>query len=108
MQRIADTLSKNARVMKSRVTKYAVTGVLIAIAALLIATALSAFMLTGELSLESFLHAQQTNKTLWILDAMPFIFAFWGQYVSSAIAFETSAMVIDQTQDLTYTYRKTL
>jgi len=100
MQRIADTLSKNARVMKSRVTKYAVTGVLIAVAALVIATAISAFMLTGEVTIESFFHAQQVNKTLWVLDAMPFIFAFWGQYVSSAIAFETSAMVMDQTQDL--------
>ena len=100
MQRIADTLSKNARVMKSRVTRYAVTGVLIATVALLIATALSAFMINGQISLESLMQAQMTNKTLWVLDTMPFIFAFWGQYVSSAIAFETSAMVIDQTQDL--------
>jgi len=86
--------------MRSRVTKYAITGVAIAIVALLIATALSAFMITGDISLESLMMAQKTNKTLWVLDAMPFIFAFWGQYVSSAIAFETSAMVIDQTQDL--------
>lgn len=38
--------------------------------------------------------------TLWVLDAMPFIFAFWGQYVSSIIAYEAGAMVIDQTQEL--------
>lgn len=37
---------------------------------------------------------------LWFLDAMPFIFAFWGQYVSSLISHEAGAMVIDQTSEL--------
>ena len=31
---------------------------------------------------------------------MPFIFALWGQYVSSMIAYKASAMVIDQTSEL--------
>jgi len=41
---------------------------------------------------------------LWILDSMPFIFPLWGQYVSSILSYEASAMVLDQTHELrTYT-----
>ena len=45
-------------------------------------------------------NAQRENASLWLLDTMPFVFAFWGQYVSSMMAFEASAMVFDQTSDL--------
>jgi diguanylate cyclase (GGDEF)-like protein len=86
--------------MKTRVTKYAVYGVVIAFIAIITATLLNASMQHGEISLSTVIRAQQTNFTLWILDAMPFIFAFWGQYVSSIMAYEASALVMDQTNDL--------
>jgi diguanylate cyclase (GGDEF)-like protein len=37
---------------------------------------------------------------LWLLDGMPFFFAMWGQYVGSVIAYEASALVVDQTSEL--------
>ncbi|MBV5328839.1 MAG: bifunctional diguanylate cyclase/phosphodiesterase [Chlorobium sp.] len=86
--------------MKTRVTKHAVYGVIIAIFAIIAATLLNASIHYGEISLSTVMKAQQTNVTLWILDAMPFIFAFWGQYVSSIMAYEASALVMDQTNDL--------
>ena len=100
MDKLSQTLKKNVKIMKSRVTKYAVYGVVIALAALILATLLSSYFQYGGISLESIVQAQKKNMTLWFLDAMPFIFAFWGQYTSSIMAYEASTMVIDQTADL--------
>jgi diguanylate cyclase (GGDEF)-like protein len=100
MDKLSQTLKKNVKVMKSRVTKYAVYGVAIALAAIIVATLLSSHLLYGSVSLENIVEAQKNNMALWFLDAMPFIFAFWGQYTSSIMAYEASAMVIDQTADL--------
>ncbi|MCK5193780.1 MAG: GGDEF domain-containing protein, partial [Desulfobulbaceae bacterium] len=97
---MGQTLTKNVKLMKSSVTKYAVIGVLIAVFAIIIATLTTCYLDTGKLSLGGIMEAQKSNMTLWVLDAMPFIFAFWGQYVSSIIAYEASAMVIDQTHEL--------
>ena len=86
--------------MKSRVTKYSVIGAVIAFAAIILATLLSSYFQYGDISFINLLESQKTNVTLWFLDTMPFIFAFWGQYTSSIMAYEASAMVIDQTADL--------
>ena len=72
----------------------------IAIGAIITASSLVSFINTGAVSLQGIAAAQSSNVALWALDLMPFIFAFWGQYVSSVIAYEAGAMVIDQTQDL--------
>ncbi len=95
-----ESFKSNARIMKARVTRHAVYGVLIAIIAIVIATLLSAHLQYGVISPDTILKAQKNNATLWFLDAMPFIFAFWGQYVSSIMAYEASSMVIDQTYEL--------
>ncbi|MBW1750018.1 MAG: EAL domain-containing protein [Deltaproteobacteria bacterium] len=100
MDIMGQTLQHNVTLMKSRVTKYAVYGVLIAGIAVIIATLATSFMNTGAVSLEGIFQAQKSNMTLWVLDVMPFIFAFWGQYVSSKIVYEASSMVVDQTQEL--------
>lgn len=100
MDIMGQTLQYNVKLMKSRVTKYAVFGVLIAGIAVIVATLATSFMNTGAVSLEGIFQAQKSNMTLWVLDVMPFIFAFWGQYVSSKIVYEASSMVVDQTQEL--------
>jgi len=100
MDIMGQTLQYNVKLMKSRVTKYAVFGVLIAGTAVIVATLATSFMNTGAVSLEGIFQAQKSNMTLWVLDVMPFIFAFWGQYVSSRIVYEASSMVVDQTQEL--------
>jgi diguanylate cyclase (GGDEF)-like protein len=100
MDIMGQTLQYNVQLMKSRVTKYAVYGVLIAGAAVIVATLATSCVNTGGVSLEGIFQAQKSNMTLWVLDGMPFIFAFWGQYVSSKIVYEASSMVIEQTQEL--------
>ncbi|MFN7086642.1 MAG: putative bifunctional diguanylate cyclase/phosphodiesterase [Burkholderiales bacterium] len=73
---------------------------MIALGAIVTATLILGHLEYGEISVESVFAVQQKNVSLWVLDAMPFAFAWWGQYVSSLMAFEASAMVIDQTSEM--------
>ena len=100
MARTSQTFSSNVNLLKSKASKHAVFGMLIALAAIGIATLGVAYMNGREINFEAVLRAQKENPTLWVLDALPFVFALWGQYVSSLMAYEASAMVIDQTNDL--------
>lgn len=94
------TISSNASILKAKASKHSIIGVVIAIVAIIIATILSGYIDNGEIGPAAFLNAQRENMVLWFLDAMPFVFAFWGQYVSSMISYEASAMVLDQTNEL--------
>ncbi|MEN8189846.1 MAG: EAL domain-containing protein [Thermodesulfobacteriota bacterium] len=96
----SQTFSRNVDLMRSRASRYAIYGVSIALAAILIATLLSDFVNHGSVSVLGMYHAQKENYVLWVLDALPFIFAFWGQYVSALIAHEASTMVSEQTEEL--------
>lgn len=95
-----DFLHNNVKVLKSRVSRTAYQGVAVATAALIIATLAACFFATGEISLDGIMHVQKTNFALWVMDAVPFIFGFWGQYSSTILAYEASALVIDQTKEL--------
>lgn len=96
----AQTLHSTTSLLKSRASKYAIYGVLIAGTCIIIATLMVAYLGKNTISLDSIIFAQKTNFALWVLDCMPFIFAFWGQYVSSIIAFQAGAIIVDQTADL--------
>ncbi len=100
MDKLGKALLTNVSLMKSRVTRHAVYGVCIAFSAIVLATLLSAQYQHGGINFATIVAAQKGNFTLWILDGMPFIFAFWGQYVSSSMALQASTMVLDQTNDL--------
>ena len=100
MAQMSQILTGNATLLKHKASRHSIIGVLIAIVAIVTATAISAYFETGTIGLDGVLGVQRKNISLWILDAMPFVFAMWGQYVSSLMAFEASAMVIDQTSEL--------
>ena len=70
------------------------------IVSLIIATILVCFYQTGGVSLDGIIEAQRNNFALWILDGIPLIFAVWGQYSGSIIAYQASALIFDQTQEL--------
>jgi diguanylate cyclase (GGDEF)-like protein len=97
---LSKTLKQNVKIMSSRVTKYAIYGAVIAGVAVILATILSCYFQYGDVSFENIIATQKNNFTLWILDAMPFVFAFWGQYTSTMMAYEASTLIMDQTQDL--------
>ncbi|MGH8284091.1 MAG: putative bifunctional diguanylate cyclase/phosphodiesterase [Gammaproteobacteria bacterium] len=101
MAAVSQVLSENARLLKSKASRRSIFGVLIAVVTVVIATLLSAYFSNGNsLSLDAVINTQKTNPVLWVLDLLPFFFAFWGQYTSSLMAFEAGAMVLDQTNDL--------
>lgn len=93
-------LSDNVRVLKSQVSKTALQGVIIAVISIVIATILVSYYNFGTISPGGIIKAQTENYMLWVLDAIPFIFAFWGQYSSSIIAYQAGAMIFDQTEEL--------
>lgn len=94
------TLTGNVRLLKAKASRHAIYGVLIAMGAIVLATLLVAQHVYGGLGLEQIVAAQVNSPVLWVLDTLPFVFAFWGQYVSTMIAYQAGAMVMDQTSEL--------
>ncbi len=95
-----NTFSDNVRVLKSEVSKTAYQGVAVAIASIVIATLAVCFYQNGGISIDGIINAQKNNFALWILDIVPFVFGVWGQYSGSIIAYQASALIFDQTQEL--------
>jgi diguanylate cyclase (GGDEF)-like protein len=100
MTRTSQTLSSNVNLLKAKASRPAIIGTIISCTAVVTATLLSSYVLYGEISLDGLLYVQQNNILLWFLDGTPFLFAFWGQYVSSVMAHEAGAMIMAQTEDL--------
>lgn len=100
MQNNLGLLETNVSVLRARASKRAYQGMFVALVAVLVATAITDYMATGSVSLAGLLQAQRENVALWLLDVMPFVFAFWGQYFSVVIAHEAGALVMDQTATL--------
>ena len=61
--------------MRSRASKYALYGTLIAVASVIIGTLLVAYVSAGFVNIDSITSAQRGNIALWVLDCMPFVFA---------------------------------
>lgn len=89
-----------ARLFKARANVYAVWGVVIAGCAMLVATLLISLLQYGGLSVEGFIRAQSGNPAIWLLDAMPFLFAIWGQYTGAMLSYRAGALLLDETQTL--------
>jgi hypothetical protein len=89
-----------ALLLESRARKYARYGVIIGSTAVVIATALASYHETGAITPAGLIEAEKTNPVLWVVDVMPFLFAFWGQYVGYAMVYEASSIIVDHTRDL--------
>lgn len=100
MNRLHKSLQSTVNILKSRVTKHSVYGALIAFVTIVFATLLASYFQFDDISLNSIVQTQKTNVVLWFLNFMPFVFAFWGQYTSSIMAYEAGTMIADQTADL--------
>ena len=93
-------LDDNVKILKSEATNAAYQGILIAVTTIVIATFMVSFFSTGALSLDGIVAAQKNNVALWVLDCIPFVFGFWGQYSSTMLVYQAGAMIFDQTQEL--------
>jgi len=93
-------LRDSVRILKGKVSKTAYQGVLIAISSIVFATGLVSYYHTGQISVCGFVQAQTENVALWMLDGIPFVFAVWGQYSSSAVARQAGVLALDQMREL--------
>lgn len=100
MDNIKFNLENNARLLKSKVSGYAILGLFISVIAIFSATLAVSYQMTGGISLEGIILAQKSNIALIILDLTPIIFMFWGQSLSSVMSYTAGAMVVDQTNEL--------
>ncbi|MGH8561265.1 MAG: EAL domain-containing protein [Nevskiales bacterium] len=89
-----------ARLFKTRANRYAVVGTGIALLTVIVASLLACAVARQGISLEGLLAVQKTNPALWLLDLTPFVFALWGQYTGSMMAYQASALVLDETASL--------
>lgn len=95
-----NNLAITVALLKSQVNKFSIYGALIAILTILLATLFSSQQQFHEITLHTMMMTQKENVVLWLLDAMPFVFAIWGQYAGSLMAYEAGALVLDQTNRL--------
>ncbi len=95
-QRLIDDL----RLLRERASQYAVYGVYIATASVIIATLLVSYVMFDEITIDGIIEAQSSNIGLWAVDCMPFIFAMWGQYASFRMAREANDFIQHKTQTL--------
>lgn len=86
--------------LRERASKYAVYGVYIATLSVVVATLLVSYVMTDAITIDGIILAQTTNIALWTVDAMPFLFAMWGQYASYRMAHDADEFVQSRTQVL--------
>ncbi|MHB1142799.1 MAG: hybrid sensor histidine kinase/response regulator [Sulfuricaulis sp.] len=86
--------------LREKASKYALYGVYIASASVVTATLLVSYFMVDAITLDGIILAQTTNIALWTVDAMPFLFAVWGQYASHRMAREADNLVQTKTQSL--------
>ncbi len=93
-------LAEDLLLLRERASRYALYGVYIASASVIIATLLVSYVMVDAVTLDGIILAQTSNIALWTVDAMPFLFAMWGQYASFRMAREANELVQHKTQTL--------
>ncbi len=54
----------------------------------------------GTISLNGIMETQRTNVAIWILYLPPFLFSFWGQYISNTLTCRAGGIIVDETSEL--------
>ncbi|MGA9033823.1 MAG: response regulator [Sulfuricaulis sp.] len=93
-------LAEDHLLLRERASQYALYGVYIASASVVIATLLVCYVMVDAITIEGIILAQKSNIALWTVDSMPFLFAMWGQYASFRMAREANDLVQHKTQSL--------
>ncbi|TDK59258.1 putative bifunctional diguanylate cyclase/phosphodiesterase [Sapientia aquatica] len=95
-----DAFGRNTKILKSKASKISIQAVSVAIVAVIAATLLVCFTNTHTISIEGIINAQTSNMVLWVLDGLPFVFGYVGQYTSYVLTQEANLMVLEQTDEL--------
>ena len=87
-------------ILRERASRHALYGVAIAIAAVILATLLVSVHVYDGITIDNVVRAHRENMALWILNALPFIYAAWGQYASMSMARMARSMIQQRTEAL--------
>lgn len=90
----------NLRLLREKASRASMQGVFIALVMILLATLAVDFLGDSGISLTGMIEAQKSNPVLWLLDLMPFVFGYVGQYSSYILAREADSIVREQTLEL--------
>jgi diguanylate cyclase len=93
-------LAKSTSLLRTKATKTAIEAVIIAFLAIILATLLASYAQYKTITFDNLINAQASNVALWVLDLLPFIFAYVGQYSSYMLAHEAGLMVMEETREL--------
>lgn len=93
-------LAEDLLLLRQKASQYALYGVLIASASVVIATLLVSYVMADAITIDGIILAQTSNIALWTVDGMPFLFAVWGQYASYRMAREANELIQHKTQSL--------
>ncbi|HET7570226.1 MAG TPA: response regulator [Gammaproteobacteria bacterium] len=96
----ADNPGSSRALLRAAASRYAFYGAAIAAFAVVVATLAVAWLSSSGLSIAGIIDAQDGNVALWALDAMPFIFALWGQFASFQMAEKANEAVSRRTEEL--------
>jgi len=88
----AEHKTQYSKQLMSTINEATLVGFLIGLVAVIITTLVVGFLGSGTITLESLIYAQKTRYALWVVDLLPFAFAFLGRYVSTMMAQQTGAM----------------
>ena len=77
-------LAEDLLLLRERASQYALYGVYIARASVVIATLLVCHVMIDDITIDGIILAQTSNIALWTVDSMPFLFAMWGNMRVSA------------------------
>ena len=97
---IKQHLKIRSTVLKDKVNKYAILGLVLSLLSIAIASILVSYQLTGFIDFAGFTLAQETNPALWALDLTPLLFAYWGQSFCYELASSIESMIEDKTREL--------
>ncbi len=93
-------LENNVKLLSSPVNKYTVISLVISLFTIGLATCLLSYQMTGRMDIDGVILAQKSNIALWFLDLTPFIYSIMGQSMGNVMAYKASAMVLEQTNEL--------
>lgn len=95
-----ESLQSALRILRSRSSRYAWVGTGIAVAAVILGSLLVAQHFYEGISYKTILRAQHQNAALWVLDALPFLYAIWGQVASMRVTHDAGSAIRFRTRSL--------
>jgi len=78
---------------------YAKTGLWLSVISIILATFVTSWHNSGSIAFSDLLDAQLNNPAIWVLDVIPFLFAFWGKAFYTGLTRKAESILHDKTEE---------